>query len=75
MSKRVTLSDVEIEEIVTALQVLGNQGNVYAYEVTKVGRRFYDRLIAKLEGTPQYLCQSYHDKNDVLQDCTCGKCK
>ena len=24
--------------------------------------------------TDQYKCQSYYDDNNVLQDCTCGKC-
>lgn len=22
----------------------------------------------------QYLCKSYYDDNNILQDCTCGKC-
>ena len=24
--------------------------------------------------TEQYKCQSYYDDNNVLTDCTCGKC-
>lgn len=24
--------------------------------------------------TEQYKCQSYYDDDNVLQDCTCGKC-
>jgi hypothetical protein len=49
MSKRVTLTDFEIEQIVSALNTLKGQSSL-SYEVTRVGQRWYDRLIKKLRG-------------------------
>lgn len=28
-----------------------------------------------MKKTQQCFCQSYYDDNNVLQDCTCGKCE
>jgi len=49
MSKRVTLTDFEIEQIVSALNTLRGESSL-GYEVIKVGQRWYDRLIKKLRG-------------------------
>lgn len=27
-----------------------------------------------VDGTKQFLCQSYYDDNQVIQNCTCGRC-
>lgn len=48
MSKRVTLTDFEIEQIVSGLRVLCNE-TALVYEVARVGKRFYNELISKLE--------------------------
>jgi hypothetical protein len=48
MSKRITLADFEIEQIVSGLTRLRNEPGLN-YEVTKVGQRWYDRLIVKLK--------------------------
>ena len=32
-------------------------------------------MIVKNEKTEQCFCQSYYDDDNVLQDCTCGKCE
>lgn len=48
MSKRITLTDFEIEQLVKGLKYLREQSGL-RYEVIKVGQRFYDELIAKLE--------------------------
>lgn len=37
-------------------------------------RVFIDAKIQSLK-PERYLCQSYYDNNNVLQDCTCGKCE
>ncbi|HEU5187083.1 MAG TPA: hypothetical protein VFT87_01125 [Candidatus Saccharimonadales bacterium] len=49
MSKRVTLTDYEIEQIVIALTRESKEGIDY-HQVVKIGRHFYDQLIAKLKG-------------------------
>lgn len=49
MSIRITLTDFEIEQLVSGLAELRSQGNG-SYEVTKVGRNWYDKLIDKLNG-------------------------
>jgi len=46
MSKRITLTDFEIEQIVVALKQLRNEGNGI-YQVTVVGRHWYDDLVSK----------------------------
>lgn len=51
MSKRVTLTDFEIKQIISGLTQLRNQSNG-AYAVTQVGRRWYDALIEKLTKDP-----------------------
>ena len=33
-----------------------------------------DAAGSELEHTPMYKCQSYYDDDDVLHDCTCGRC-
>lgn len=48
MSKRITLSDFDIEQIVAALTVLRDESGL-SYEVIRVGQRYYDRLIEKLK--------------------------
>lgn len=48
MSKRVTLTDFEIQQIINGLTELRNQP-ILKYEVVRVGQRWYDRLIRKLE--------------------------
>lgn len=51
MSKRITLTDFEIEQITEALKELSKQPSL-RYEVTKAGQRLYDQLIAKLKTEP-----------------------
>lgn len=51
MSKRITLSDFEVEQIVSALTKLRNEPSL-TYEVTQAGQRYYDQLIAKLKIEP-----------------------
>lgn len=48
MSKRVTLTDFEIEQIVKGLTSLNKQITL-DYEVIRVGQRFYNLLIDKLK--------------------------
>lgn len=48
MSKRVTLTDFEIEQIINGLEELKGAAAVQ-YEVVRVGKRFYDQIIAKLQ--------------------------
>lgn len=47
MSKRITFTDFEIEQIVKGLTELQNTTGL-DYEVIKVGKRFYQKLIDKL---------------------------
>ena len=51
MSKRVTLTDFEIEQIIEGLTALKHQTPLN-YQVIKVGRRFYEQLICKLSPKP-----------------------
>jgi hypothetical protein len=48
MSKRITLTDFEIEQIISALDRLKNE-TLLSYEVIKVGQRWYGVLIEKLK--------------------------
>lgn len=48
MSKRITLTNFEIEQLICGLKALRNATNL-DYEVVKVGKRFYTELIKKLE--------------------------
>jgi hypothetical protein len=47
MSKRVTLTDFEIEQLINGLTTLRNETG-FQHEVIKVGQRWYDALITKL---------------------------
>lgn len=47
MSKRVTLTDFEMEQIIRGLQELRDQ-TFMSYEVVRVGKAVYNDLIAKL---------------------------
>lgn len=47
----------------------------YMFEETSEGQTHFDpEAEKKARKTEQYKCQSYYDDNNVLQDCTCGKC-
>jgi len=48
MSKRVSLTDFEIEQIVNALDPLSKEPS-YTYQVTVCGQDFYAKLIEKLQ--------------------------
>lgn len=69
MSKRVTLTDFEVEQIVSGLTKLRSEPGLN-YEVTKVGQRCYDRLIAKLKDqhprSVETLGVSGHDDADSI---------
>lgn len=47
MSKRITLTDFEIEQIVKSLES-NRDATTIDYEVVNVGKRFYNELINKL---------------------------
>ncbi len=49
MSKRITFTDFEIQQLVEGLQRLRSE-TALNYEVIKVGQRFYQKLIDKLRG-------------------------
>jgi hypothetical protein len=51
MSKRITLTDFEVEQIINGLTTLRDATSLH-YQVIKVGQRFYDILIAKLKTEP-----------------------
>lgn len=48
MSKRIILTDFEIEQIICSLIAHKDESGM-SYQVIKVGRHFYDQLIAKLK--------------------------
>jgi hypothetical protein len=52
MSKRITLTDFEVEQILRALEVLRDDTPTVRYEVVFVGQRFYNKLIDKLKTEP-----------------------
>lgn len=58
MSKRIILTDFEIEQLVHGLKKLKDETSI-PYEVIKVGKRFYEGLIEKLQPSQS------KDKSDV----------
>ena len=48
MSNRITLTDFETKQIISALTTLRNQSSL-DYEVIRVGQHWYDELIKKLQ--------------------------
>jgi len=52
MSKRITFTDFEIEQLTKGLEQLIKDSPGINYEVVNVGRRFYNQLINKLKTEP-----------------------
>ncbi len=51
MSKRINLTDFEREQLIKGLEYLKKETHL-SYEVIRVGQRFYNQLINKLETEP-----------------------
>lgn len=75
------LSDKEFNTILDAYITHGNDMSATQYEgmnneqqkIIQTLKRAFKRIKAKSVDT--YQCKSYFDKDNNLQDCTCGECK